>query len=270
MKTRVISAVVVLPLLVAIMAVGGPLLMVVIYLATLIGFYELFRAVNMNVKSLDILAFLHISGSFILYFLDYSDYLYVGNVLFVLLVLAVYALKFPKIQLGDLAVVFFGVFYILFLMLAIVFVRNDAFYGEWFIWLIFVIAFGSDSGAYFMGVNFGKKPLAPQLSPNKTIEGAYGGLLGSGLLCLIFGLIMYFFGPFTNFAQVASLVGVGILGSVVSQIGDLVGSAMKRQTGIKDFGNVIPGHGGILDRLDSILVTAGYVFVMQALLGFIL
>ena len=267
MKTRILSALILLPLVILVMAIGGNALYLTLCGATLIGFHEFFKAVKMEAPILKYLASLHVVMTYAIYWLGDIDHMYILNILLIMTMLFVYALRFPKIELRDLAYCFYAVFYILFLMLAIAFVRDSQFYGEWMIWLIFVIAFMSDSAAYFVGVNFGKHKLVPRLSPKKTIEGAVGGLMGGGLSAMIFGFIMYFVGPFDVWYQVAAMFLVGVIGSIVSQVGDLVGSAMKRQTGIKDFGKIIPGHGGILDRLDSILVTAAYVYLMQTIVS---
>ncbi len=265
MKTRVFSAVVLLPLVILVMVLGGAALYLTLCVATLIGMHEFFKATNMKIQFYSFLTGLYSVMTYALYWNGDMQYLYMLNISLVILVLAYYALRFPDIVITDMAYVFYSVFYILFLMLAIAYVRDSAFYGEWMIWLIFAIAFGSDSSAYFVGVNFGKHKLVPKLSPNKTIEGAFGGLVGSGLIGGGFGLFMLIYGPFSSWSQVLILCVVGVFGSLVSQVGDLVGSAMKRQTGIKDFGKIIPGHGGILDRLDSILVTAAYIYLIQSI-----
>lgn len=269
MKTRIISAVILLPMVLFVMAVGGNALYITLCVATLLGYYEFFRAVQMRERAYRFLASLHVILSYVFYWNNHMEYWYILNILMILMMLALYAFAFPRIKVTDLAYTFFAVFYILFLMMAIAFVRDSAFYGDWMVWLIFAIAFGSDTSAYFVGVNLGKRKLVPNLSPNKTVEGALGALVGTGIIAFLFGVAMYYFGPFTNWFQVSLMLPVGILGSGVAQVGDLVGSAMKRHTGIKDFGNTIPGHGGILDRLDSILVTAAFVYMMQQLLSLV-
>lgn len=267
MKTRIISAVVLLPLVILIMAIGGNALYITLCGATLIGFHEFFKAVKMDAPLLKYLTGLHVVMTYTIYWMGDFDSMYLLNILLIITMLFVYALRFPKIKLTDLAYCFYAVFYILFLMLAIAYVRDSEFYGQWMIWLIFIIAFCSDSSAYFVGVNFGKHKLVPRLSPKKTIEGAIGGLVGGGLAAMVFGFIMYIYGPYDTWYQVGLMFVVGVIGSIVSQVGDLVGSAMKRQTNIKDFGKIIPGHGGILDRLDSILVTAAYIYLMQTIVS---
>lgn len=119
---------------------------------------------------------------------------------------------------------------------------------SYFLLVLFVI-WATDSGAYFIGRTFGRRKLWPEISPNKTIAGAFGGIL---LACLV-GIIFYF----TNTVQFSfiQLILLCIFMSVIGQLGDLVASAMKRTYDIKDFGKLFPGHGGVLDRLDSVLFT---------------
>jgi phosphatidate cytidylyltransferase len=121
------------------------------------------------------------------------------------------------------------------------------------VWLVFLTAYGSDMFAYFTGVLFGRHKLCPKISPKKTVEGGIGGILGSTLFCGAFG----YFALREHFW--VCLV-IGILGGAVSQLGDLAASVIKRQLGIKDYGKLIPGHGGILDRFDSVLFTAPLVY----------
>ena len=119
--------------------------------------------------------------------------------------------------------------------------------------LPFVIAFSSDTGAYFAGTFLGKRKLVPHISPKKTVEGAIGGIAAGGVSALVFGLILRGAGFGVN---LISLTGFGLIGSVVAQLGDLTFSAFKRQYDIKDYGSILPGHGGILDRFDSIYYLA--------------
>lgn len=133
--------------------------------------------------------------------------------------------------------------------------------GRFFILLPFVIAFLSDTGAYFTGRAYGKRKLAPVISPNKTVEGVIGGVVGA-----IFGVVVYClildiaFGFQVNYLYVPVY---GILGSLSAVFGDLIFSAIKRQTGIKDYGNLIPGHGGVLDRFDSMTIVAPLTEVLM-------
>lgn len=136
--------------------------------------------------------------------------------------------------------------------------------GRFYILIPFVLAFLSDTGAYFAGLKFGKHKLAPVISPKKTVEGVVGGVVGAivGMLvyCLVLNLAFQF--------QVNYLYAVlyGIVGSAAGVFGDLCFSVIKRQTGIKDYGNLFPGHGGILDRFDSTMVVAPLVEILMMLL----
>ena len=133
-----------------------------------------------------------------------------------------------------------------------------------FILVPFILAFISDSGAYFAGKFLGKHKLAPTISPKKTIEGAVGGILGAIVGMLIYGVILQLaFGFQINYA---AAILYGVIGSVAGVFGDLCFSVIKRQTGIKDYGNLIPGHGGILDRFDSMVMIAPLVEILMILL----
>jgi len=135
--------------------------------------------------------------------------------------------------------------------------------AQWrfYIFLPFVVAFTSDAFALFAGMAFGKHKLAPELSPHKTVEGAVGGLAGAVVCSLVYGLLA---GPLFDVQGVRlwTLVVYGAVGSVSSQFGDLAFSYIKREYGLKDFGNLFPGHGGVLDRFDSVTFCAPFVELM--------
>ena len=126
---------------------------------------------------------------------------------------------------------------------------DDGAVGRVRMMLPFVIAFTCDTGAYFSGRFFGKHKLAENVSPHKTVEGGIGGIICSLLCTALYGWILIVCGYTVD---MLSLALFALLGSVISQLGDLTFSAIKRQYGIKDFGNILPGHGGVLDRFDSI------------------
>lgn len=125
--------------------------------------------------------------------------------------------------------------------------------GKYLLLMVFIIAFGSDSFAYFAGMFLGRHKLAPELSPKKTIEGSAGGFIGTIVCMLIYGTVMELCHYEVNYVI---LTIYGFLGSLVGQMGDLSFSAIKRLHDVKDYSNLIPGHGGILDRFDSMLFIA--------------
>ena len=136
--------------------------------------------------------------------------------------------------------------------------------------VIFVTAWGSDTGAYFAGSFLGKHKLIPHVSPKKTVEGAIGGMIAAMLLCqiLLFGATLFE----KNIATLAGTSGfvkigaIGIIGSALSQLGDLVASAIKRDCDVKDYGKIFPGHGGFMDRFDSVVFIAPIIYYMITLL----
>ena len=136
--------------------------------------------------------------------------------------------------------------------------------GRYVILIPFIIAFASDSGAYFAGMFFGKHKLAPVISQHKTVEGAIGGVIAAMVGMLIYAVIMQIFFDFKVYYLYALIYG--FLGSLVGIFGDLCFSVVKRQTGIKDYGSLIPGHGGILDRFDSMMMVAPLTEVLLLLI----
>ncbi len=129
--------------------------------------------------------------------------------------------------------------------------------GRYLVLLPLLAAWGSDTFAYFAGSLFGKHKLAPIISPKKTIEGAVGGVLGGAVCVLIFTVILHQTHDFALPYWTAAVLGA--IGAIIGQIGDLSFSVIKRQTGIKDYGHIFPGHGGVLDRFDSVIFVAPFV-----------
>lgn len=155
--------------------------------------------------------------------------------------------------------VIFGIIYVT-MMLAYIYETRRLDNGVYLVWLIFVSSWGNDTFAYFTGVLIGKHKMAPVLSPKKSIEGAIGGIVGATALGVIYGSIVStrmteeLVSPMLTFA-VASCIG-----AMLAIVGDLAASAIKRNYNVKDYGKLIPGHGGILDRFDSVIFTAPVVY----------
>ena len=160
--------------------------------------------------------------------------------------------------------IFFGLFYVAF-MLSYVYQIRMLEQGAFLVWLVFLCSWGSDTCAYCVGMLIGKHKMAPKLSPKKSIEGAVGGVVGAALLSALYAVIMgaVFSGTELSTVQYAL---IGAVGSVISQVGDLAASAIKRNHDVKDYGKLIPGHGGILDRFDSVIFTAPIIYYMAMIL----
>lgn len=177
---------------------------------------------------------------------------------FLILGILIYGLFSTKRTLVDVALSIFGILYIPFLLsfvLATYYAENI---GSYLIWFILFGACLSDAFAYFVGVNFGKHKLCPQISPKKSIEGAVGAIVGTSLVFLIYAFVLNKYYAFD--IQYWQIVLFGAISSVFAQIGDLVASCIKRFVGEKDFGSFMPGHGGVLDRIDSILFVAPVIY----------
>jgi phosphatidate cytidylyltransferase len=162
-----------------------------------------------------------------------------------------------QFDIYQMAHLFIGTIYI---GLGFSFMINIIWHADGFIWSLFIllIIWANDTGAYFIGKNLGKRKLWPSISPNKTIEGSVGGVLVGLVVSGIFGVL------FPDIWTIGYALGLGLLISVLGQLGDLVESAIKRSTGTKDSGRILPGHGGVLDRFDSLIFT---YLVLQVFTG---
>ncbi len=263
-KVRIISSIIGIPLLIAIILFGGVPFRIALTILCLIGVYEFYQAVNKDLKPINNIGYLF-SIIFLIFLYDFTlTKFYIFISLFLLVLLITMILSHPKFDIRDVENTYIGFFYVCFLLSHIALVRElpD---GKIYVWLIFITAWGSDTGAYFAGRKFGKHKLAPVLSPKKTIEGSIGGILLSALLSVVYGVIMNNFMGNDIFQVMVKFAVIGVLGSIVGQIGDLTASSIKRSTGIKDFGRIIPGHGGVMDRFDSVLFTAPMVYYLMIL-----
>jgi len=265
-KVRVISSIVGIPILIAIIILGGIPFRIALTVFCLIGIYEFYQAVNKDLKPINNIGYIF-SIIFLIFLYRFTlTKFYIFISLFLLVLLITMILSHPKFNIRDVENTYIGFFYVCFLLSHIALVRELP-SGRIYVWLIFITAWGSDTGAYFAGRKFGKHKLAPVLSPKKTIEGSIGGILMSALLCILYGLAINRFLIEDISSVIIRFFIIGVLGSVVGQIGDLTASSIKRFTGIKDFGRLIPGHGGVLDRFDSVLFTAPMVYYLVILFG---
>lgn len=262
--TRLLSGIVLLAVMLATIITGGNVLLLFIGAISLIGQFELYRAVKLEKTAIAFLGYCASIGYEVLMFYKLTDYMMIYSVMFLILVLAVYVAKYPKFITEQVGLILFGYFYVTVLMSYIYQVRIQP-SGIYSVWLVFIAAWGSDTCAYCVGMLIGKHKLPSKLSPKKTIEGCVGGVIGAGLLGFLYATILKdkLTGDFSN-PQVLFAV-IGCCGSVIAQFGDLAASAIKRNHEIKDYGKLIPGHGGILDRFDSILFTAPVVYLLVVL-----
>ncbi|MFA5528606.1 MAG: phosphatidate cytidylyltransferase [Peptostreptococcales bacterium] len=252
MKTRIISAIVLIPLLYIVYRGGLPL-QIAGFAVGLLGvkeFYNAFSGMDIHPSfKLAALSALLLYGFYIFNVLDrYFDLWLFITVISTLIV----TLFSKKSWVLDGAVTLLGIFYVTLFSIYTILLDGVTEY-RYFIPMIFITALVTDTSAYFSGYFLGKNKLWPEISPKKTKEGAVGGVLGSVIVSTLVG---YFVAP----DLLIHFVILGFIGSVGGQIGDLIASAFKRKLDIKDYGNIIPGHGGVMDRFDSILVTGPLVY----------
>jgi len=244
---RILSGIIGIMLLLMILFKGGYLLYFSVLLISLIGLREFYKA--LEVKKIVPCYYLGYFGTLGIYFFYFfrSTYLIPFATIYVLIMLATVIFN-KNMTIEGLSVTILGVIYIPIMLLHLLFLSETI-----YIYLVFVVAFGTDTFAYIAGNLFGKNKLCPSISPNKTIEGSIGGTLGTVLIVMLFSF--YF-----NIKPVWMMILFSIISSLIAQLGDLVASKIKRISGIKDYGFIMPGHGGVLDRFDSIIFTAPVVY----------
>lgn len=248
--TRTISGLIIVILTITAVKLSSIYLAGYVFLLSIIGMYEFYNAVEKkDIKPIKLVGYLSCVG-FLLDTLGFSWISVSYILIFDVILLLLYSLIRKDKNISDIAITFLGVLYIPVLFQHIIYLSDSI-----YIWLVFIIAWGTDTCAYIFGMIFGKHKLCPKLSPKKTIEGSIGGILGS--VALVYLYIRYF-----KLTPTWVFILLSFIGSIVAQIGDLTASKIKRITGIKDFGFIMPGHGGILDRFDSILFIAPYTYYL--------
>lgn len=263
-KTRLISGIILLAITIFFVALGGNVLFASLLIISLIGMKELYRVINVHNKMPGVAGYLVAIVYYVLLYTGKVDYLMMLVVLYMMTLLIIMVFSFPNYKIDNMTLVFFGFFYVTVLLSYIYRIRMLA-DGGVIVWLIFIGAWGSDTFAYCTGMLFGKHKLAPKLSPKKSIEGSIGGIMGAALLGFLFAIILKDRITDIDNPQLIFAI-IGAASSIISQLGDLAASAIKRNYDIKDYGNLIPGHGGILDRFDSILFTAPIVYYLAVIL----
>lgn len=266
---RLMSSAVLVVLALLFLITGGKLLGVVVTVLSLTAFRELMHACSVEKDGKPgLLEYVGYAGIalFDLTMVLTGDFSRGAGCL-VLLFLAgmfVYVFTFPRYQAMQVMTAFFCAFYPA-VLFSFVYLTRELTYGVYLVWMIFISSWICDTCAYVTGMLLGKHKLAPVLSPKKSIEGSVGGVIGSALVGALFAWV--FLVPQTQEPKVIGLVAlIGAAGAVISQVGDLAASAIKRNHEIKDYGKLIPGHGGVMDRFDSVLFTAPVIYYLSVML----
>jgi phosphatidate cytidylyltransferase len=261
---RLVSGIILLGAMIGIVVFNEYILLTALGIISLIGLFELYRTSKIEKTPLAILGYLVTILFYVILFLEKNEYAMELIILFLMVLMICYVFTFPAYEIEQVTISFFGLFYVS-MMLSYIYQVRMLDNGLIMVGLIFIGAWGSDTCAYCVGVLFGKHKLPSKLSPKKSIEGSIGGVVGAAIIGVIYGIVLK-----DEISLVSNpVLAFGIIGassSVIAQIGDLAASAIKRNHNIKDYGTLIPGHGGILDRFDSIIFTAPIVYFLAKIL----
>lgn len=238
---------------------GGPILAVLLAIVSIIGMKEIYKIKKIERTLIAGIGYLTVVIYYVLLYMNITEYMLMMTLAFLVILLGCYVFAFPKFHADQVVLVFFGFFYVA-IMLSYIYQIRTLTYGVFTVWLAFISSWVCDTCAYFVGVRFGKHKMAPVLSPKKSIEGAVGGLAGAGILGALYGFVINYFSR----GDISPIIYgiICIVGAMISMVGDLAASGIKRDNQVKDYGNLIPGHGGILDRFDSVIFTAPIIYYL--------
>ena len=268
--TRLASGIVLVIIALGALIFGGIPLALTLWAISMVALRELTKALNCatDPKRLNMLEALGMAGVtayyLILFFSNDHMLLFMCIVGFFMLEMLVYVVAFPKYRAEQVTAVVFSFLYAPVMLSFMYLTRNHA-QGIYVVWMILISSWGCDTCAYVVGKLIGRKKIFPVLSPKKSLEGCIGGLLGAALLGWLYG---HFFveNAFPDQAVSGMIAVICAVGAIISMVGDLAASAIKRNHDIKDYGKLIPGHGGIMDRFDSVIVTAPMTYFMTIFL----
>jgi len=258
-KRKVWTAVLLIPPLVLIIALGSPLILtLMVFLIIVLGLREFYNLAIPHSGRTG-----HVTG--ILLALMFSILFAYGNpeiltpfiILLLLILCTLFMITSQNLltATSNLSITFFGIFYIGFLLSHVILIRNQVDGKAWLLFLMITIWSG-DIFALFSGILFGRHKLYPKISPNKTYEGLFGAIFGSVVTGLLYAT--FFLPNFNKVSCILVATGMGILG----QLGDFIESLLKRSAQVKDSGSLFPGHGGVLDRIDSFLFSSPFLYYL--------
>jgi phosphatidate cytidylyltransferase len=260
MKQRIITGVIAAILFVGFVLYGGWPFTIAVYILASIGLYELIRMKRLSLLSVPALLTLillwiilvpsNALQTFELFWLSKVELTFVV----VLLLLSYTVVSKNTFTFDDASFLLMSTIYV---AMGFYYLNEARMEGLRYIFYALFIIWATDSGAYFIGRSIGKRKLWPEISPNKTVEGSIGGILCAVVVALLYNIVQ----PISE--TIWSLIGITVVVSIFGQIGDLVESAFKRHYGVKDSGTILPGHGGILDRFDSLLFVLPLLYFLN-------
>ena len=266
--TRTLSGIVLIAVLLVTFILGNYVIFGLTALLSLIGLSEVYKTVGIEKNCLGIIGYISVIVYYGLLLWKGTEYMSIFIISLLLVVMIAFVFSFPKYKVEQVMMSFFGVIYVAVLMSFLYLIRETTNDGMITIWLVIISSWGCDTCAYLAGVTMGKHKMTPLLSPKKTIEGAIGGILGAAGIGAIYGAVVG-----GNMEQIENapiyFAIICACAGLVSMVGDLAASAIKRCYDIKDYGKLIPGHGGVLDRFDSVIFTAPVIYYLIYLLVYI-
>lgn len=265
-KTRLMSGIVLVLAAIVVLVLGNWWLFATVFALSTVGIFELLRACGLEKEPLAFVAYIGNVGYYLVLGLGLYRWITGMMILVLISMLIVYVLNYPKYEFKQVSEAIFSFLYVG-VLFSFIYQTRGMQHGNWLVWLIIIGAWGCDTCAYVIGKMLGKHHLS-QLSPKKTWEGCLGGVLGAGLLGFCFACFFPYRDLFIFTPKVAFPLII-MVSAVISQFGDLTASAIKRNYEIKDYGKIIPGHGGILDRFDSVIFVAPFVYYLLVLTSYI-
>lgn len=266
---RIVSGLILFPLVAIILILGNKYIVdIVISLIAIMSIHEFYKAFRTGGKANPIswIGYVVASLGSLIHVVPINWVLKALGLLLPITILTLFSIVVfsnLKTNIKDIAITLFGICYVVIFLIFIPIIHENLPNGKFLIWYLCFAAWGTDVFAYAIGKLIGKHHFT-EISPNKTIEGCVGGLLGAVTLCTLYTVAcQHIFNITFNYAN---MIIISLLLSIISQIGDLAASTIKRYTGIKDFSNLIPGHGGMLDRIDSIIFIAPFAYFLFLLI----
>lgn len=264
---RILTVLIGLPLVLLILMVDNVYVLdVFLAVVATIGMYEYFNAIQDFAKPMEILGYLSSVAIAFVHLFPSFDMTYLGVIIPVYVVIAFTASVFTNMKYNviDIGMTLLGACYISLNLMSIA-LMNGGLQNKVYLGYIIIASWGTDIFAYLVGNLFklGKHKFS-KISPNKTIEGCIGGAIGAVVLSIIYTLACNYI--FVGTISWVAYAGLTLVFSILSQIGDFAASSIKRYTGIKDFGDLIPGHGGVLDRVDSVIFVAPFAYLLYMII----
>lgn len=259
MKERLIGGFLVGVVTLIIFLCGGAVAAVLLTIVSLIAIHEFMKLYSLEQSPLAALNYFATVGVYIILYFGKSQILFPYIIMLLLVALAIYVICFPKYKDYQVEKSFFTFLYVTVLLSYIFRVRELEFGALYFIFIL-ISSWCNDICAYFVGSAIGKHKFSPKVSPNKSVEGFIGGVIGAGALGFLYAVV------FQKWIEISltpvSCAVIAAVGAIPAVIGDLAASAIKRDNAIKDYGHLIPGHGGMVDRIDSLLFTAPIIYYL--------